>query len=269
MRPRPPGRAERLRSSGCSCERLSRAVEERQGVHAHGAAVVHSVDALGLPAMITCVAPASRRAATSAGPHSAYAASGPARQTTARRRTPPALPRPRRSDRPPGRRPRLREGWWRRWRGRVRGDRAHGREEDRCRGRLVAERLEGVAVAAHVRADRGVRALGSVSPRWGNSLRPVSGRLRCATCSSRAAATAAMRSGRPGRRQTSGGLDPLELGPAGDARSSVSFSTAYEPPAGSATRARCDSEISSEEVLRATRRRVRRAGRAARRTGSR
>ena len=34
----------------------------------------------------------------------------------------------------------------------------------------------------------------------------------------------------------------------------MSFSTAYAPPAGSATRARCDSEISSELVLRAIRR---------------
>ena len=38
------------------------------------------------------------------------------------------------------------------------------------------------------------------------------------------------------------------------ARSSVSFSTAYEPPAGSATWATCDSEISRLEVLRAIRR---------------
>ncbi len=38
------------------------------------------------------------------------------------------------------------------------------------------------------------------------------------------------------------------------ARSSVSFSTAYEPPAGSTTLATWDSEISSEEVLRAIRR---------------
>ena len=34
----------------------------------------------------------------------------------------------------------------------------------------------------------------------------------------------------------------------------MSFSTAYEPPAGSATRATWDSEISSEEVFRAIRR---------------
>ncbi len=38
------------------------------------------------------------------------------------------------------------------------------------------------------------------------------------------------------------------------ARSSVSFSTAYAPPAGSATRATCDSDMSSARVLRAIRR---------------
>ena len=63
-------------------------------------------------------------------------------------------------------------------------------------GGLVAQRLERRAVAADAgRARAAASRSGSVSPRFGNSLTPVSGRVRWATWSSRAATTASIRAG--------------------------------------------------------------------------
>ena len=94
--------------------------------------------------MITCVAPASRRAAARAVPQSAYAASGPARQTTFSPSyaantdsTPSVGPADLDRDSPGGE-----QVGGERGAGGVGGDRAHGREEDRRGRRLVAERLE-------------------------------------------------------------------------------------------------------------------------------
>ena len=101
-------------------------------------------------------------------------------------------------------------------------------------------------------------ALRQGSPRCGNSLTPVSGRLRRAISASRFATVSSIRavndpSARAASIPPASSIRPSSSHPAA-ARSSVSFSTAYAPPAGSETRARWDSEISSEDVFRAIRR---------------
>ena len=83
--PRHSGDVRRSSPECCSCERLSRPGEERERVHPHGCAVVDAVDrasAARLAGDDDVRAPASRSAATTSAPHSAYAVSVPARQTT-------------------------------------------------------------------------------------------------------------------------------------------------------------------------------------------
>ena len=103
--------------------------------------------------------------------------------------------------------------------GGVGGDGAHGREEDRRGRRLVAQRLERRGVAAHAARAGAARRSGSVSPRCGNSLTPVSGRLRRAISASRRAATSSIRAAQravvEGGRDAAGLLDPAELRPPG------------------------------------------------------
>ncbi len=135
----------------------------------------------------------------------------------------------------------------------VLGDGAHrGKEDRRCVG-FVAERLEGRAVATYLLlAVERVARSGRSSARLGNSLttgdRPLArGDLGLALRDRRLDRAASMSpppstSIRPNSSQ------------AATARSSVSFSTAYAPPAGSATSATCDSSIRRCETLRAIRR---------------
>ena len=121
----------------------------------------------------------------------------------------------------------------------MRGDGAHRGEEDLAPGGLVAELLERLAVGRTGIAPSAYGALsGSVSCRFGNSVSPVSGSFRWATCGParrrpRRCGPAASR--RRGRRTAAGAsIRPSSSQPA-TARSSVSFSTANAPPAGSAT----------------------------------
>ena len=136
----------------------------------------------GLPATITCAAPASRSAATASAPHSAYVGSAPARQTTgwpsyaaSRASTPSVAPAVLDRDAAGGE-----AGWRRRSRGRC-GPR-------RCRGwpgRPAAPPARRAAPrswrrsGAPVGARRSAARSGSTSARFGNSVSPVIGRLRC------------------------------------------------------------------------------------------
>ena len=134
--------------------------------------------------------------------------------------------------------------------GGVGGDRAHGRQEHRRRGRVVAQLLEGRAPPAYAVAGAGplgqrlaeVRELGEPGQRPG----PVGDLVG--------------RGGRrprpPGRRTPRGPRTRSGRAPPTRRRasSSVSFSTAHAPAAGSATRPRWDSASSRLEVLRAIRR---------------
>jgi len=96
------------------------------------------------------------------------------------------------------------------------------------------------------------------SARLGNSLTPVTGSRRCARSSLRAAQVRAIRS--PTSPDDSAAACPparsisWNQAQAARASSSVRLSTYQEPPAGSITRARCDSSTRIAWVLRAIRR---------------
>ena len=233
------------------CQLLPRPGQEVERVDAHGAGVVdaRSPSPGCRPRSPTSRPPRAGRPPRSA-PHSAYVGSAPARQTTgwpsyaaSTSSTPRWARRRRRRCR------RRRTGWWRRSRGRCARRPCpgwRGRPARRPARRAAPRTARRSAVRAS--CGCGVRS-GSVSPRFGNSLTPVSGRLRRAISASRSrdrlVDPAAQRAVVERRRDPAGSSIRPELRPAGRGQSSVSCSTAYEPPAGSATRATCDSAISS------------------------
>ena len=197
---------------------------------AHESSTSVTVFSPGLPASTTYDAPAARSAATRSAPHSAYAASVPARQTTGwprvgRRHRLHAS----RSHRPPRRRPRRRRaGWWRRWRARCArrsGPSWPGTPVVRRAGRAGPRRRcrSGCRRGPTARA-RGVPRPGSGTPRSPSAA--GSGR-RCHAPARRG--RRATRSFTPraacSPKPPSASIRPSSAHPA-TARSSVSFSTA-------------------------------------------
>ena len=146
-------------------------VEERQRVDAHRARVVGASRA-GLPATITHGAPASRSAAAAAAPHSAYAASVPARQTTgwpsyAATRSLDVSVGPATSTATPPAASRLEANVARAV---CAATVPIVARKTGSAGGLVAQRLEGGAVAAHVRSRAGP-ARARAAPRRGSGTR--------------------------------------------------------------------------------------------------
>ena len=218
--------AVRRSSSGRSCERLPRSGSRKSSAStpmAHESSTPSGRPRLAGQDHVRRPRP-SRRAATRSAPHSAYAASVPARQTTgwpayaaSTGATPSVGPATSTATPPAANRLVAKVA-----RAVCAATGAHGGEEDRARrrARRAAPRRPRRSGAP---GRRGAAARsGSASPRFGNSLTPVSGRVRWATSASRTRGhlvdPAAQRAVVEGRSDAAGLLDPAELGPAGARR---------------------------------------------------